>query len=167
LDFNVSGDAFVSYECSDQRIAYKKVGQTAWTEIKLTMAGSFPDRDMVVIDKSPSSPFFGSVYIGYDDNGVGNVPFVLVSRDGFSNWKRSARVAGGNPTIGVTSPPGRMAASTQPGKMTVARRSGPPSRARAEPPLVQHMSSPTIDSTPRRSSFPFRLRPAAASSLSP
>jgi hypothetical protein len=101
LDFNASGDAFVSYECSDERIAYKKVGQTTWTEIKLTMAGSFPDRDMVVIDKTPTSPFFGSVYVGYDDNGAGNAPFVLYSRDGFSNWKRSARVAGGNPTIGV------------------------------------------------------------------
>jgi hypothetical protein len=56
---------------------------------------------MVVIDKSPSSPFFGSVYVGYDDNGSGNAPFVLFSRDGFSNWQRSARVAGGNPTIGV------------------------------------------------------------------
>jgi len=101
LDFNANGDAFVSYECADERIAYKKVGQTAWTEIKLNMAGGFPDRDMVVIDKSPSSPFFGSVYVGYDDNGAGNAPFVLFSRDGFSNWQRSARVAGGNPTIGV------------------------------------------------------------------
>ncbi|HEY7097075.1 MAG TPA: sialidase family protein [Terriglobales bacterium] len=99
--FNANGDAFFSYECSDQRIAYRKVGQTSWTEIKMTMAGGFPDRDMVTVDNSPSSPFFGSVYIGYDDNGSGNAPFVLFSRDGFSNWQRSARVAGGNPTIGV------------------------------------------------------------------
>jgi hypothetical protein len=101
LAYNANGDAFISYECSDERIAYRKVGQTAWTEIKLTMAGSFPDRDMVTIDNSPASPFFGSVYVGYDDNGAGNIPYVLYSRDGFSNWQRSARVAGGNPTIGV------------------------------------------------------------------
>src|SRR6476660_7459701 len=101
LDFNAAGDAFVSYECSDERIAYKKGGQTAWTEIKLTMAGSFPDRDMVTIDNAPGSPFAGSVYVGYDDNGSNNAPFVLYSRDGFTNWKRSAKVANGNPTIGV------------------------------------------------------------------
>lgn len=101
LDFNAAGDAFVSYECSDERISYKKVGQTAWTEIKLTIAGIFPDRDMVTIDNAPGSPFAGSVYVGYDDNGSNNAPFVLYSRDGFTNWKRSAKVANGNPTIGV------------------------------------------------------------------
>src|ERR1700682_2865984 len=31
--FNSSGDAFVSYECGDQRIAYRKKGQQNWTEI--------------------------------------------------------------------------------------------------------------------------------------
>ncbi|HZQ70754.1 MAG TPA: sialidase family protein [Terriglobales bacterium] len=101
LGFNTNGDAFVSFECSDQRIAYKLAGQTTWTATKLTNAGSFPDRDMVTIDNSPSSPFFGSVYIGYDDNGVGNVPFVLFSRDGKSNWQRSAAIPHTNPTIGV------------------------------------------------------------------
>ncbi len=101
LAFNANGDIFVSYECSDQDIAYKKVGQSNWTLTKLTIAGSFPDRDMVTVDTSPTSPFFGSVYIGYDDNGAGNVPYVLYSRDGFSGWQRSARVQNGNPTIGV------------------------------------------------------------------
>src|SRR6266480_2925779 len=44
VTFNAAGDAFVGYECSDQRIAYRKVGQTAWTKTTLA-AGSFPDRD--------------------------------------------------------------------------------------------------------------------------
>ncbi|HZQ24078.1 MAG TPA: sialidase family protein [Terriglobales bacterium] len=101
LAFNANGDSFISYECSDQRIAYRKAGDSVWTQIKLTMAGSFPDRDMVTIDNSPSSPFFGSVYIGYDDNGANNTPYVLYSRDGINNWTRSAKVASGNPTIGV------------------------------------------------------------------
>ncbi|MGH9500080.1 MAG: hypothetical protein ACRD3L_13145 [Terriglobales bacterium] len=101
LAFNANGDAFVSYECGDQDIAYKKAGQSNWTLTKFTIAGSFPDRDMVTVDTSPSSPFFGSVYIGYDDNGSGNAPYVLYSRDGFSGWQRSARVQNGNPTIGV------------------------------------------------------------------
>ena len=115
LAFNASGDAFVSYECSDQRIAYRKAGTSTWVETILQpLAGSFPDRDMVTVDNSASSPFLGSVYIGYDDNGTGNAPYVLYSRDGFSNWKRSARVAGGNPTIGVnvtTGPDGSVYAS--------------------------------------------------------
>jgi len=102
LAFNANGDAFVSYECSDQRIAYRKAGTTNWVETILKpLAGSFPDRDMVAVDTSPSSPFFGSVYIGYDDNGSNNAPYVLYSRNGFSGWLRSAKVATGNPTIGV------------------------------------------------------------------
>ncbi|MGA8764271.1 MAG: sialidase family protein [Candidatus Sulfotelmatobacter sp.] len=115
LGFNANGDAFVSYECSDQRIAYRKSGTTTWVETVLKpLAGSSPDRDMVSVDNSSTSPFFGSVYIGYDDNGTGNAPYVLYSRDGFSNWHRSARVAGGNPTIGVnvaTGPDGSVYAS--------------------------------------------------------
>src|SRR5437868_495554 len=75
IAFNSNGDAFVSFECSDQRIAYKLAGQTTWTATKLTNAGSFPDRDMVTIDNSVSSPFFGSVYIAYDDNGANNTPY--------------------------------------------------------------------------------------------
>jgi hypothetical protein len=101
LGFNDNGDAFISYECSDQRISYRKVGQTSWTETVLTNAGGFPDRDMVAVDNATASPFKGSVYIGYDDNGNNNTPYVLYSRDGFSNWQRSAKLYNGNPTIGV------------------------------------------------------------------
>lgn len=101
LAFNTSGDAFVSFECSDQRIAYKLAGTTNWVATRLGNAGTFPDRDMVTIDNSPSSPFFGSVYIGYDDNGNSNTPYVLYSRDGISGWTRSAAIPHFNPTIGV------------------------------------------------------------------
>lgn len=101
LAFNTNGDAFVSYECSNQSIGYRKAGQTTWTKTTLTNAGSFPDRDMVTVDNSVSSPYFGSVYIGYDDNGNNNTPYVIYSRDGFSNWVRSAAIPHTNPTIGV------------------------------------------------------------------
>lgn len=97
--FNSKGDAFISYECSDQRIAYRKKGDTQWTEIILN-AGSFPDRDMVTIDRGPNSPFKDSVYVGYDDNGTGNTPYVMYSRDGINNWKRSPALGPGG-TIGV------------------------------------------------------------------
>jgi hypothetical protein len=101
LGFNSNGDAFTSFECSDQRIAYKLAGTTTWVATKFTIAGSFPDRDMVAIDNNSGSPFFGSVYIGYDDNGTNNTPFVLYSRDGKTNWKRSAAIPHVNPVIGV------------------------------------------------------------------
>ncbi len=101
LSFNNNGDAFMSYECSDQRIAYKKAGTSTWTSTTLSIAGSFPDRDMVAVDRTATSSFAGSVYIGYDDNGSGNTPYVLYSRDGFTNWKRSAAIPHVNATIGV------------------------------------------------------------------
>jgi hypothetical protein len=111
--FNLKGDAFVSYECGDERIAYRKKGQRKWTEIRLTNAGNAPDRDMVTIDNSATSKFKGSVYVGYDDNGAGNIPYVLYSRDGINNWQRSA-AAGPGGTIGVnaaTAPDGTVYAT--------------------------------------------------------
>jgi hypothetical protein len=101
LAFNTNGDAFVSFECSDQRIAYKLAGTSTWVATKFTIAGSFPDRDMVTIDNSSGSPFFGSVYIGYDDNGNNNTPYVLYSRDGKTSWARSKAIPHPKPTIGV------------------------------------------------------------------
>jgi hypothetical protein len=99
--FNANGDAFVSFECSDQRIAYKLAGTTTWVATKLTIAGSFPDRDMMTVDNTSTSPYFGSVYIGYDDNGHNNTPYVLYSRDGKTSWKRSTAIPHANPVIGV------------------------------------------------------------------
>src|SRR5215471_17374826 len=110
--FNSKGDAFFSYECGDERMAYRKKGQKKWTEIRFTNAGNAPDRDMVTIDNSASSKFKNSVYVGYDDTGAGNIPYVLYSRDGIHNWQRSAAGPGG--TIGVnvaTAPDGTVYAS--------------------------------------------------------
>jgi hypothetical protein len=127
LDFESGGTAFVSYECGgDERVAYEKKGQTAWTEIVIPNAGGFPDRDMVRIDNSPMSKFKGSVYVGYDDNGAGNIPYVLYSRDGINNWQRSAAV-GAAPVIGVnvaTAPNGTVYATWEDyngGKIWVAK----------------------------------------------
>jgi len=101
LDFESNGTAFVSYECGgDERVAYEKKAKGSWTEVVIPGAGGFPDRDMVRIDNSPNSKFKGSVYVGYDDNGTGNTPYVLYSRDGIHNWQRSA-AAGPAGTIGV------------------------------------------------------------------
>jgi len=102
LDFNAAGDAFASYECGDERIAYRKAGTSTWVKTTLTNAGGFPDRDMVTVDTTSGSPFDGSVYIGYDDNGSGNKPYILYSRDGFGSWTRSPKINDTSaPTIGV------------------------------------------------------------------
>jgi hypothetical protein len=101
LGFNANGDAFISFECSDQRTAYKLAGTSTWVATTLSNAGSFPDRDMIAIDNNSSSPYFGSAYIGYDDNGHNNTPYVMYSRDGKTGWTRSAAIPHGNPTIGV------------------------------------------------------------------
>ena len=88
LDFRANGDQFFTYECSGgtvQRVAYRLVGQANWTEINLNNAGGFADRDMVVVDNHAGSPFKDSVYIGYDDNGAGNTPYLLYSRTGTAN----------------------------------------------------------------------------------
>jgi hypothetical protein len=101
VDFNAAGDVFYAYECSDQRIAYRKVGQTTWTKTILN-AGSFPDRSMVVVDTTSTSPFLNSVYIGYDDNGSSNKAYIMYSRDGFSGWVRSPKINDSTAlTIGV------------------------------------------------------------------
>jgi hypothetical protein len=102
LDFNAAGDAFFSYECSDQRVAFRKAGQTTWTTHKFNNAGSFPDRDMIQLDTTAASPFADSAYIGYDDNGNNNAAHLMYSRDGFTNWLQSPKINDGNaPTIGV------------------------------------------------------------------
>lgn len=92
LDFNTAGDIFVGYECSDQRIAYKLHGSNTWVQSGSLPAGSFPDRDMVVTDDTPTSPFFNSVYIGYDDNGSSNRAQLMVSRNGLGGWVKSAGI---------------------------------------------------------------------------
>jgi hypothetical protein len=87
---NYKGDGFMSYECNfDQRIAYRKKGQSTWTEIDLGSFVGYSDRDMVTVDNSPASKFKGSVYIGYDGSGAN----VVYSRDGIHNWRLSPQLA--------------------------------------------------------------------------
>lgn len=104
LDFNAAGDAFVAYECSDQRYAYRLQGTSTWvkTTFSSSLAGGFPDRDMIVLDTTSTSPFAGSAYIGYDDNAANNTAYLLYSRDGRTGWTRTPKINDTNaPTIGV------------------------------------------------------------------
>src|SRR5439155_22182952 len=52
LAFNTAGDVFFSYECSDERIAYRKHGTSTWVPFTLQNSSLFPDRDMDVVDRT-------------------------------------------------------------------------------------------------------------------
>jgi hypothetical protein len=101
LDFNSVGDAFFAYECSDQRIAYKLHGSSTWVKTTLQNSSLFPDRDMVVTDDNASSPFFKSVYVGYDEANVSNAAHVWYSRNGQTGWVKSPKINDTGGTIGV------------------------------------------------------------------
>lgn len=105
LAFNKKGDAFASYECSaggtTERISYRKHGTSTWTALTLPGAGGFPDRDMVAVDTTSTSPNFGHVYVGYDDANFGNAAYVFYSKNGFTGWTRSPKINDGGGTIGV------------------------------------------------------------------
>ena len=56
---------------------------------------------MVTTDNSPTSPFLGSVYVGYDEANVNNAAHVLYSRNGFGSWTKSSKINDTGATIGV------------------------------------------------------------------
>jgi hypothetical protein len=118
VDFGLTRDAanpgqylsypIVSYECSDERIAWRRPGTSTWKTLKFSasLAGTNPDRDMVVADTNPASPFFGSVYVGFDDNGNNNTAYVIYTRDLVPAalnpvWRRSPKINDTSLTIGV------------------------------------------------------------------
>jgi hypothetical protein len=99
--FNKAGDAFVAYECSDQRIAYRNHGETTWHYTTLQNSSLFPDRDAVVVDNNSGSALFNSVYVGYDEANVSNAAHVWYSRNGKGGWVKSPKINDTGGTIGV------------------------------------------------------------------
>jgi hypothetical protein len=68
LHFDDLGDAFFAYECNPaQSYAYRLHGTSTWvlTTFSFGLTGTVPDRDMIITDDTPSSPFHHSAYIGY------------------------------------------------------------------------------------------------------
>jgi BNR/Asp-box repeat len=99
--FGRDGDAFVAYECSDQRIAYRNAGSATWNYFTLQNGSLFPDRDAVVVDNNPASPRVDSVYVGYDEASAGNAAHVWYSADGKGGWAKSPTINDTSSTIGV------------------------------------------------------------------
>ncbi len=105
LHFNDVGDAFFSYECNPlESYAYRLHGTTTWvlTTFPTSLTGTFPDRDMITTDDTPSSAFYHSAYVGYDDANAGNAAYVLYSRDSKTGWTRSPKINDSGITIGVS-----------------------------------------------------------------
>jgi hypothetical protein len=66
-------------------------------------AGQDLDKNWIVCDNTPASPFFGSCYTQYDDFGNGNRLHMSYSRDGGQTWTESkvprVGVIGGQPVV--------------------------------------------------------------------
>ncbi len=109
LHFNAVGDAFFAYECTApedaQEYAFRLHGHDNWvlTTFPRSMTGVTPLRDTITTDDTPSSPFYRSTYIGYDDDNenAGFAAYVLYSRDGITNWTRSPQINDAGGTFGV------------------------------------------------------------------
>jgi hypothetical protein len=104
-------------------------GGTTWQNaIAVTTAGpsSSLDKNWTACDNTSTSPFYGSCYTEWDDNGLGNIAHVAYSRDGGLTWQEgtvpAASILGGQP---VVQPSGTVIMPTANGNVTaiVALRS--------------------------------------------
>jgi hypothetical protein len=88
-----SGDAVTVSRSSD--------GLTWGSPITVATATGFQSFDSTWIscDGWPTSPYYGSCYVEFDDNGSGNILHLSVSRDGGQTWHAST-VPGGQVVIG-------------------------------------------------------------------
>ncbi|MDP9072923.1 MAG: glycoside hydrolase [Actinomycetota bacterium] len=71
----------------------------------VTNPTSFLDKDWIVCDSTPTSPFYGNCYIEYDNNSAGNQIQMLTSTDGGITWSGprvtadTAHGLGGQPLV--------------------------------------------------------------------
>ena len=54
---------------------------------------SFADKDWIVCDNNPASPFFGHCYVEWDDAGVGDQEKMSTSTDGGQTWSKAFNVS--------------------------------------------------------------------------
>jgi hypothetical protein len=62
-----------------------------------------PDKNWIVCDNTPTSPYYGNCYTEWDDNGAGNKLYMSTSTDGGLTWgapkSNNAGVIGGQPVV--------------------------------------------------------------------
>jgi hypothetical protein len=98
LDSSLSGSAVLTSRSTD--------GGLSWgNPVTVAAAGRSNDFDKnwIVCDNTPTSPFYGSCYTQFDDFGHGNALQLYYSRDGGLTWSQSrtprAGVIGGQPIV--------------------------------------------------------------------
>src|SRR3954471_5105956 len=78
-------------------------GGTTWRRPFTTATGGDLDKNWIVCDNTPSSPFYGNCYTQWDDHGAGNILRMSRSTDGGQTWSAPATnnsgVIGGQPVV--------------------------------------------------------------------
>jgi hypothetical protein len=78
-------------------------GGFTWSAPFTTATGGDLDKNWIVCDNSPSSPFYGNCYTEWDDHGAGNILKMSRSSDGGQTWSAPATnnsgVIGGQPVV--------------------------------------------------------------------
>jgi hypothetical protein len=91
----VHGNAVVTSRSAD--------GGLTWSNPFTTATGGDLDKNWIVCDNTPTSPFYGHCYTQWDDHGAGNRLEMSTSTDGGQTWSAPATnntgVIGGQPVV--------------------------------------------------------------------
>jgi hypothetical protein len=91
----VHGNAVVTSRSTD--------GGLTWSAPFTTATGGDLDKNWIVCDNTPTSPFYGHCYTQWDDHGAGNRLEMSTSTDGGQTWSAPATnntgVIGGQPVV--------------------------------------------------------------------
>lgn len=91
----VHGNAVVTSRSTD--------GGLTWSNPFTTATGGDLDKNWIVCDNTPTSPFYGHCYTEWDNHGAGNLLQMSTSTDGGQTWSAPATnntgVIGGQPVV--------------------------------------------------------------------
>ena len=75
-------------------------GGYTWSNPVVVSTSSNYDKDWIVCDNTPASPFYGRCYLQWDDNGNNNLIRMCTSTDGGVTWGSVKSTSGGNTGLG-------------------------------------------------------------------
>src|SRR5262249_27740387 len=112
----LSGPSIVGAAVVVSRSLDGGLGWSSPVTVASAVGGDDFDKNWIVCDDTPTSSFYGSCYVEYDDFGHGNQAHVAYSRDGGLTWHEGSlpgvSVIGGQP---VVQPSGRVIMPTADG----------------------------------------------------